>query len=195
MKLTLIRHGVTEGNMKKLYYGSTDLPLLPCSVMKLHRMAEGGGYPTAPHYYTSGMLRTEQTFKALYGDIPHEVLHDMREIDFGEFEMKTYQELCNTDAYQTWITGDIEANICPGGESGDQVTRRALRSLAPLIAADEDAVIITHGGVIGGLLQHWFLAVNGRYSFTPEPGTGFTVEFIDKRPVHVVSVPFGKEII
>ena len=98
MKLTLIRHGVTEGNMKKLYYGSTDLPLLPCSVMKLHRMAEGGGYPTAPHYYTSGMLRTEQTFKALYGDIPHEVLHDMREIDFGEFEMKTYQELCNTDA-------------------------------------------------------------------------------------------------
>ena len=72
MKLTLIRHGVTEGNMKKLYYGSTDIPLLPCSEMKLHRMAEGGGYPTAPHYYTSGMIRTEQTFRALYGDIPHE---------------------------------------------------------------------------------------------------------------------------
>ncbi|MBQ1685598.1 MAG: histidine phosphatase family protein [Clostridia bacterium] len=195
MKLTLIRHGVTEGNMKKLYYGSTDIPLLPCSEMKLRRMAEGGGYPAAAHYYTSGMLRTEQTFRALYGDKPHEVLRDMREIDFGDFEMKTYQELCNTEAYQRWITGDNEANVCPNGESGDQVTRRALRSLAPLIAREEDCVVITHGGVIGGLMQHWFLAVNGRYMFTPEPGTGFTIEFVNKYPVHVVSVPAGKAII
>lgn len=195
MKLTLIRHGVTEGNMKKLYYGSTDIPLLPCSEMKLRRMAEGGGYPTAPHYYTSGMLRTEQTFRALYGDIPHGVLRDMREIDFGDFEMKTYQELCNTKAYQAWITGDNEANVCPNGESGDQVTRRALRSLAPLIMRGEDCVIITHGGVIGGIMKHWFLAVNGRYSFTPEPGTGFTVEFENRYPVHVVAVPSGRPII
>ena len=195
MKLTLIRHGVTEGNMKKLYYGSTDLPLLPCSVMKLHAMAESGGYPTAPHYYTSGMLRTEQTFRALYGGVPHRGLRDMREIDFGDFEMKTYQELSGTEAYQKWITGDNEANVCPNGESGDQVTMRALHCLAPIIAAGEDAVVITHGGVIGGLMQHWFLAVNGRYSFTPEPGTGYTVEFEDGRPVHVVSVPFGKDMI
>ena len=29
MKLTLLRHGITEGNRRRLYYGSTDLPLLP----------------------------------------------------------------------------------------------------------------------------------------------------------------------
>ena len=28
MKLTLLRHGITEGNRRRLYYGSTDLPLL-----------------------------------------------------------------------------------------------------------------------------------------------------------------------
>lgn len=195
MKLTLIRHGVTEGNMKKLYYGSTDLPLLPCSELKLRKMAENGGYPTAPHYYTSGMLRTEQTFRALYGDIPHGILRDMREIDFGDFEMKSYEELSNTEAYQKWITGDIEANICPNGESGDQVTRRALRSLAPIIGAEEDAVIITHGGVIGGLVQHWFRAVIERYRFTPEPGTGYTVEFVNKLPAGVTKVPTGEKII
>lgn len=195
MKLTLIRHGMTEGNMRRLYYGSTDIPLLPCSELRLRQMAEKGGYPAAPHYYTSGMLRTEQTFRALYGDIPHGVLRDMREIDFGEFEMKTYEELSNTDAYQRWIDGDIEANVCPGGESGRMVTKRALNALAPIIASGEDAVIVTHGGVIGGLIQHWFPAVNGRYSFTPEPGTGFTIEFEDGRPMHIVSVPGGKKLI
>ena len=29
MKLTLIRHGITEGNARRLYYGAADIPLLP----------------------------------------------------------------------------------------------------------------------------------------------------------------------
>ena len=29
MKLTLIRHGITEGNARLLYYGAADIPLLP----------------------------------------------------------------------------------------------------------------------------------------------------------------------
>ena len=194
MKLTLIRHGITEGNVRHLYYGRTDLPLLPGSVEKLHELAAEFAYPTAPLYFTSGMLRTEQTFKALYGNIPHGILRDMREIDFGDFEMKTYEELCNTEAYQQWITGDIEANVCPNGESGDLVTYRALHVLAPLIKGSLDAVVITHGGVIGGLLQHWFLAVEGRYSYTPNPGTGYQVEFIDGHPVSLTTIPFGKRL-
>ena len=189
MKLTLIRHGITEGNMRRLFYGSTDLPLLPCSVMRLHRMAERGHYPQAAHYYTSGMLRTEQTFAAIYGNIPHGVLSDLREIDFGDFEMKSYDELLKTEAFQEWITGDNEANVCPNGESGVQVTERALHALGPIIERGEDTVIVTHGGVIGGLMQNWFLAVNGRYSFTPEPGTGYTVVFEGETPVSMSKVP------
>ena len=29
MRLTLLRHGETEANRRRLYYGATDLPLLP----------------------------------------------------------------------------------------------------------------------------------------------------------------------
>ena len=35
MKLTLIRHGMTRGNMLRIYYGSTDLPILPESYAEL----------------------------------------------------------------------------------------------------------------------------------------------------------------
>ena len=70
--------------------------------------------------------------------------------------MRSYEELEHDPAYLAWLEGDVEANLCPGGESGQRVTTRALEALAPLLAAGEDAVCITHGGVIGGLLAHWF---------------------------------------
>ena len=45
MKLTLIRHGLTEGNIRRLYYGAMDLPLLPDGIEALHALRDGGGYP------------------------------------------------------------------------------------------------------------------------------------------------------
>ena len=69
MKLILIRHGLTEGNLKKLYYGSTDLPLAEAGIQALREKPPV--VPEVRHYSTSGMLRTEQTFRILFGDRPH----------------------------------------------------------------------------------------------------------------------------
>ena len=130
MKLTLLRHGITEGNRRRLYYGSTDLPLLSEGWAALEALRTRGGYPQATRYYTSGMIRTEQTLLALYGPVPHEVLPGLREMDFGTFEMRAYEELKHDPAYLAWLEGDVEANLCPGGESGHIVTKRALEALA-----------------------------------------------------------------
>lgn len=56
MTLTLIRHGLTEGNLKRLYYGSTDLPLTETGIAALH--SDPPAAPEAQDYYTSGMRRT-----------------------------------------------------------------------------------------------------------------------------------------
>lgn len=186
MKLILIRHGETIGNRNRLYYGSTDLPLLPESIRQLQ--AQRGRYPQAARYYTSGMRRTEETLLALYGPVPHDILPGLREIDFGDFEMHTYEELKDWPSYQSWITGDPEANLCPNGESGLSVTARAMAALEPLLQADLDAVCITHGGVIGGLLSAWFPGTN-RFDWTPTPGAGFAVQFADGKPQSAEPIP------
>lgn len=193
MKITLIRHGETEGNVKRLYYGASDLPILPESEQKLRDAAAKGAYPSFPRYYTSGMLRAEQTFRAIYGDTPHGVLRDMREIDFGRFEMRPYEELKNDPEYIEWITGDFEKNVCPGGESGEIVTERAYKALMGVVNEGEDALIITHGGVIGGVLSKLFPCEEGRYRFTPEPGCGYTVEFEEGKPVGLFEFNAGRE--
>lgn len=193
MKLTMIRHGITEGNLRRLYYGSTDLELLPQGLEELEKLRLAGGYPSAAHYYTSGMRRTEQTFAALFGDMPHGILPEFREMDFGDFEMRSYEQMKDDPAYQAWITGDVEANVCPGGESGNQVTERSLAGVRKLLEQGEDAVVVTHGGVIGGLMQAWFPVEYGRYTYTPKPGTGFTVEFENGKPLRYENIPAGKD--
>ena len=118
-ELYLIRHGRTEANEKWLYCGSTDLYLSESGANELENIKYN--VPEDAIFITSGMNRTEQTLKILFGDIPHEIDSRFREVDFGVFEMKSYESLKNQPDYQTWISGDNEKNVPPNGESGEQM--------------------------------------------------------------------------
>ncbi|MBQ7485686.1 MAG: histidine phosphatase family protein [Oscillospiraceae bacterium] len=189
MNLTLLRHGVTEGNLRRLYYGKTDLPLCREGEEGLRLLAQRGNYPTAPRYYVSGLRRTVETLKILYGNVPYETLSDLREIDCGDWEMKHYEELKDDPAYLRWCE-DTAHTPCPGGESFQAVQKRALAALTPLLGQDEDAVCITHGGVIALLLQAWFpVEENENYRRVPMPGTGYQIRIEGGIPVSYCAVP------
>ena len=184
MKLTLLRHGQTEGSLKDLYYGAADLPVLPQSLAELSSCREK--YPTAERYYTSGLLRTEQTLQALYGPVAHKKLLGLREMDFGDFEMKSYEQLKDDPAYQKWIE-DVEHNPCPGGESAPIVLRRSLAAMETVLSGKGDAVCIIHGGITSGLMMHWF--GGDRYSYLVKPGQGYQITFDERTPVSYRRVP------
>ncbi|MDO4811036.1 MAG: histidine phosphatase family protein [Eubacteriales bacterium] len=190
MKLTLIRHGITEGNAKHLYYGATDLPLSKEGIEMLKAAALCYDYPVAKHYCTSGMLRAEQTLQIIYGDIPHAQISDLREMDFGVFEMRGfYGDLEHDAAFRLWCQGDVEENVCPGGESARQMADRALRAITPIIEREEDTVCITHGGVIARLMMQWFPDDSGNpYCFTPDAGSGYQIVFQGTTPLSFRSI-------
>ena len=167
MKLTLLRHGQTEGSLRELYYGAADIPVLPESLAALH--ANAAAYPTAPRYFTSGLLRTEQTLQAIYGDVPHTRLPGLREMDFGDFEMRSYEELKDDPAFRCWAE-DSEHNPCPNGESAPQTM-----------------VCVIHGGVIAGFMMTWFGGL--RVDWYRAAGTGYQVTFENGVPTGWVRVP------
>lgn len=171
-RLYLIRHGKTEANLQHRYCGATDLPLSEAGREEL----KGLHYEISNvRFLTSGMLRTEQTLAALFGDVPHEKRPAFREVDFGIFEMHTYEELKNDPAYLDWITGDNMANVPPKGESGNQMLARILAALQEL--RQEDTVLVTHGGVIAAIMEHLFPEENkSRYQWQPDPGHGYLIE-------------------
>ena len=190
MKLTLIRHGITEGNARLLYYGAADIPLLPEGEEALRRLSAAHTYPTAGRYYTSPLRRTQQTLRILYGDVPYTVVDGLREFNFGDFEMRAYKgDLEHDEAFRLWSAGDVETSVCPNGECVRDFTRRVMAAIAPIVAQGEDAVCLIHGGVIATLLGEWFPTENSRYLRTPDPGTGYQVLFDGKTPVSYHPVP------
>ena len=170
MTIYLIRHGKTEANEKHLYCGSTDLPLSESGRAELDNI----------HYdiknvrfITSGMKRTDETMRILFGDIPYEIDPRFREVDFGIFEMHSYDQLKDTPEYQAWLTGDNEANIPPQGESGVQMKARVLQAFSEI---KEDTCIITHGGVIATIMEALFPEEEkNRYQWQPKNGGGYVL--------------------
>ena len=171
MKVYLIRHGQTEANEKRLYCGRTDLPLSENGAKALTRFRYD--LPDV-RYLTSGMKRTNETLKILFGEVPYEEDRRFREVDFGVFEMRGYEQLKDSEEYITWISGDNEGNVPPGGESGRQMKQRVLEAFSEI---QEDTVLICHGGVIAAIMEHLFPEENkSRYAWQPNNGCGYVID-------------------
>lgn len=170
MTIYLIRHGKTEANEKWLYCGSTDLPLSAAGRAELQNKHYG---IKNVRFLTSGMQRTNETLRILFGEVSYTVDPRFREVDFGVFEMRSYEELKAVPEYQTWLTGDNEANVPPEGESGQQMKERVLQAFSCI---REDTCFITHGGVIAAIMEHLFPEEKkDRYQWQPKPGCGYVL--------------------
>ena len=149
----LIRHGMTEANEKHLYCGSTDLPLSAAGVAALRTLHYDVKNAV---YLTSGMQRTEQTLELLFGRVPHRREPRLREMDFGCFEMRGYEEL----------------------------EQRALEAFFACFPPAQDTVIVTHGGVIAAIMARLFPQEGkNRYEWQPRPGRGYAVTPDGYRPI------------
>lgn len=191
-RICLIRHGITEGNQRRLYYGHSDIPLSDEGRDELEELADSGLYPDSENasFYTTGLLRTEQTLKIIYGDRPHEVIEELKEINFGRFEMMSYEELKDRDDYQTWIGGDMTKDGPPEGESIGQFAARIKEGFDELMkrhqlkvlslrhkAEDALSVAVCHGGSISVIMEILYPGVKDNfYQWIPDPGHGYILE-------------------
>lgn len=196
----LIRHGITEGNLKRWHYGWADIPLAAEGVENLRQLCEEDIYPRPEEAacYTSGMVRTEQTFKEIYGDVPHQVLPKLKEMNFGDFEKKTYDELKDNPDYQKWITDKTFQTSIPGGESKSEFYNRVQNGFEELVnlhrreelkhrhnKKDTDTICVCHGGVISCIMIGQFEADGlGEFiNWIPDPGRGYSITVEDGKCV------------
>lgn len=182
MTVYLIRHGKTEANERRLYCGSTDLSLSEGGRAELEKLRYAE--PARCRRISSGMRRCNETLQILFGPGEFEIVPALREMNFGAFEMQSYEQLKEKPAYGAWITGDNCANCPPGGESGNAMTARALAAFDEIWQAGQNAVIVTHGGVIAAIMARLFPAENkNRYQWQPQPGHGYAVTEAGYRPL------------
>lgn len=132
MKIILIRHGQTQGNLEKRYIGRTDEALCQEGIDNLLRLREEGIYPKADKVFISPMERCRETAELLYPGMAYETNWDLRECDFGEFENKNYMELSGNPNYQKWVDS-MGTLPFPEGESSMSFKERCRKGYQEII--------------------------------------------------------------
>lgn len=199
--IIFIRHGITEGILKKWFYGWSDLKMEPEGYEEIKNYKAEGIYPELPEgakFYTSGLTRTNETLAAIYGDVPFTELPDMREINFGEWECRSFRELSGENGWEDWMN-DTEGKFAfPSGESMNGFLERVSRGLNTLAehhrltekkcleeGGDAASVMVCHGGTISASMLEWFGANRSEFwGWLPTTGLGYKVYFENGEPSH-----------
>ena len=187
MEIHLIRHGKTLANEKKLYCGKTDLPLSEIGKEELISLINQGIYPPpADMFFTSGLLRADQTLDVIYGNVGRITVPDIAEYHFGLFDMKSYEELKEQDDYQAWITDETGVVSCPGGESKIQFEKRIIEGYTCILdkllqAGSNSAFVSCHGGTITCIMEYLMPGQKNFYEWQPQPGRGYTLYYVSEQ--------------
>ncbi|PMC35967.1 histidine phosphatase family protein [Bacillus sp. UMB0899] len=151
--LFLVRHGITEWNEQKRYLGHTDQGLVRKELSKLDRLKSELQKKRFDYVFTSDLQRCIDTFHYMQIPIKAIVDHRLREMNFGDWEGKTYSELKDLKAYQNWLDNWEVASV-PNGEYASLFKTRIDSFFHELFQRVNDLngsqkiLLITHGGVI-----------------------------------------------
>lgn len=141
----LIRHEKTKANEEKKYIGWSDESIIvkgatfemPIQIEKI---------------YGSDLRRCIETARLYFPNAHYHTYPQLRELNFGNFEMKTYEQLKGNPVYRSWI--DSPETITPtNGESFNDFKKRVLGALHQIINVPGEYAFVTHGGVIRLLLS------------------------------------------
>lgn len=152
MDIYLIRHGMTGGNALRRYIGSTDDPLSPEGEQAARSR---GSFPDLSHVFVTPLLRTRQTAAILFPNAHQIVVDGLREMDFGDFENQSADDMADDPSYRAWVEGNC-LGCCPGGESMESFSHRVCAAFSETMRrekASERAVFVVHGGTIMAVMD------------------------------------------
>ena len=189
--IILIRHGSTPANEQWLYCGQTDISLSEQGAAALEEKRCAGGYPDVTGYrvYTSGLRRTEETLRILFGELPHETEPLLKEISFGIYEMKSWFQMEHDADFLYWTEHSQEC-APEGGESGEEMRERVLEGFRKIAERGEDALIVIHGGPIASIMDSLFPEEGkNRYDWQPTGGEGYALTMEGAKAVGYRKIP------
>lgn len=178
IKLYLIRHGKTYCNEKNLYCGKSDVELTENGINELKELLKNTTYPRCDYYFTSGAKRANQTLEILCPETSYTKLDKFFEYNFGDFELKSYEELKVIKEYVDWIEDEEERIKCPNGESKREFRKRIIEGFNELIEYCvknhiKTALGVTHGGTIGMIIEMLYDNNKKFYEWQPQNGEGY----------------------
>lgn len=193
VNLKLIRHGKTQASVEHKYCGSTNLSLCNEGISEIEDYIKSGYYQEPiTTYFTSGMKRADETLQLIYGNVKYEIIDELKEMCFGDFEMRSYDEMVNDEKYIKWIEDTTGDYVCPNGESTNEFYARVekgFEKLFKILAENEitDAVVVAHGGTLGYFAREYLDKNMPFYDSMPKQARGYNTVFdIENKSLKVI---------
>ena len=182
----LIRHGVTAWHAEGRVLGQRDIPLSEAGIAQAEEAAAAVRGVKMSEVLSSPLQRAIQTAEIIGQAAGIEVARDPRLIDFqlGKWTGMTYEDVAKNEEYQRFVL-QPDAERIPGGESLDDIRRRAVSAVDQALAdnATGDALaIVTHAGIIRVLITHYMGSQPANYHrVRVSPGSISILGFSDDR--------------
>jgi broad specificity phosphatase PhoE len=148
LRLTLVRHAVTDWNLEGRWQGWSDVELGEAGHTQAKSLQAKLNAIKYDAVFSSDLSRAIQTAR-LAGFEPT-LEPRLREIHFGTVEGKTDKDVKDHPGFRTWLEDPMHTKI-EGGESYFDLQTRALEWLEELPESGE-ILAFTHGGVIHTLV-------------------------------------------
>jgi alpha-ribazole phosphatase/probable phosphoglycerate mutase len=192
MRLVLVRHAETEESARGRCYGSLDVGVSETGSAQCARLAKALAAEPVSAVVSSPRIRAIETARAIaeaHG-LDVGVDADLQELDFGELEGRTYDEIAASmpELYAAWMAHPTRVRF-PGGEGYPDLERRALRAVQMLRREFRDGtiVVVTHGGIVRAVLADVLGIPDDRiFRIRVDPASLSIVDWVDDVPTVVV---------
>lgn len=193
MKLHIVRHGETIWHAENRYAGHTDVPLTDVGRKQAQQLIPWARSAKLDIVATSDLTRAIETATPLSEAIglPLTVIPQLREVDFGQCDGLTEQEMREKYPAERAAFEAMPASVAlPGGERGIDAVERALPSLMDLLRDSDNVLLVIHS-TLGRLLLCTLLGINpNRYrSVFPRFANGAVTTLDIPRPVNAQDLP------
>lgn len=151
-RIWLIRHGEPDADSRGRCYGRLDVGLAPAGREQIQAVAKMLAAEPLSAIYASPRRRTRESAEILAQGRSCAIQSEerLREIDFGDFEGRTYDEIARShpDLYRQWMAHPTETQF-PNGESFRRMRERVLCAAREIFGRHrgQSIAVVSHGGV------------------------------------------------
>ena len=155
-RIYLVRHGETEWNITMRAQGHTDVPLSDVGRRQADCLGKRLAGEEFKGCYASDLKRAGETAAIIWKHqkrrhLDIETLPELRELNFGDWEGMTMQEVAGQfmDDLKLWWDKPASLRI-PGGETMGELAERCLGALKQIVSRHNggNVLVVTHGGPI-----------------------------------------------
>jgi broad specificity phosphatase PhoE len=158
MQIVLVRHGATDWNLQGRCQGSADRDLSEVGVRQAEQTASLFSREKIHAIYSSSLRRARQTAELISQphNLPVRIENEVRELDHGELEGLTFNEIKDNyaDFLVRWRSEPAELRV-PGGERLADVAERAWNGLSQIVERHPEAeriLVVSHNFPILGIV-------------------------------------------